>query len=472
MMNPKTAGFSSAVFLALSLAAPLAAQTTFQRTYGGEESDNGRSVLQTTDGGYIIAGWTQSFGAGSSDVYLVKTDASGDTLWTRTYGGTARDRGYSVAQTTDSGYVITGYTNSFGAGSSDVYVVKTAATGDTMWTRTYGGSYDDYGHSVAQTTDGGYVIAGETWSFGAGSHDFWLIKTDAFGDTMWTRTFGGTLWDKGYSVAQTADGGYVIAGLTMSFAAGLFDVYLVKTDASGDTIWTRTYGGDSSDTGRSVLQTGDGGYVITGCTNSFGVDGDNVWLIKTDASGDTMWTRTYGGVDEDYGYSMAQTADGGYVITGRTYSFGAGRADVWLIKTDAFGDTMWTRTFGGTGDDCGESVRQTTDGGYIIAGYTWSFGAELWDVYLIKTDSAGNSPAIAEPEPPVAREHIKATIVRGVLHMPETEMTNAQCPMTLLDIAGMRAMNLRAGPNDVRHISPGIYFVRQAPSIHKVVITH
>ncbi len=447
--------------LVLSLVAPLTAQVTFIRTYGGTDSDGGRSVAQTTDGGYIITGWTRSFGAGDADVYLVRTDARGDTLWTRTYGGTDSDRGLSVTQTADSGYVIAGYAKSFGAGSSDVYLVKTDASGDTIWTRTYGGSYDDYGYSVAQTADGGYIIAGETWSFGAGSHDFWLIKTDASGDTIWTRTYGGTLWDKSFSVAQTVDDGYVIAGFTMSFAAGMFDVYLVKTDAAGDTMWTRTYGGDSSDSGRSVVQTADGGYVITGCTNSFGVDGDNVWLIKTDAAGDTIWTRTYGDTWPAYGYSVAQTADGGYIISGWTGSFGTYYSDVYLIKTDAAGDTMWTRTWGGTAADKGYSVAQTTDGGYAVAGYTASFGAGASDVWLIKTDSAGRvAVAIAEPQPPVAHKPAPATIARGVLHMPETEMTNARYPITLLDVAGRKAMNLKAGTNDVRHLAPGVYFVR------------
>jgi predicted secreted protein len=263
--------------------------------------------------------------------------------------------------------------------------------------RTYGGTNHDWGWSVVQTTDGGYVIAGATKSFGAGSYDVYLVKTDASGDTVWTRTYGGTDDDWGRSLAQTADGGYVITGYSESYGAGGCDVWLIRADASGDTIWTRTYGGTRDDYGYSVRQTADGGYVITGETWFYGVGFCDVWLIKTDASGDTMWTRTYGGTDYDRGESVLQTADGGYVITGETSSFGAGGSDVWLIKTDAAGDTMWTRTFGGAGNDYDESVAQTADGGYIIAGYTGSFSAGGLDAWLIKTDSAGNAPAIAEP---------------------------------------------------------------------------
>jgi hypothetical protein len=203
----------------LSLAAPLTAQViTFQRTYGGRDYDEGSSVTQTADNGYIIAGRTESFGAGHADVYLVKTDANGDTVWTRTYGGTAYDLGHSVAQTADGGYIITGWTRSFGAGNYNVWLIKTDASGDTIWTRALGGTGYDYGHSVAQTANGGYVVAGHTNSFGVG-RDIWLIKTDPSGDTTWTHTYGGTDYDCGYSVAQTTDGGYVIVGRTTTSAA-------------------------------------------------------------------------------------------------------------------------------------------------------------------------------------------------------------------------------------------------------------
>jgi hypothetical protein len=361
------------------------AQQTWERTYGGTGNDFGQSGQQTTDGGYIVAGFTSSFGAGSWDVYLIKTNASGDTLWTRTYGGTDEDVGYSVQQTSEGGYIIAGYSGYFGPRKNDVYLIKTNASGGTLWTRTYGGTNYDYGESVQQTTDGGYIIAGFTYSFGAGGYDVYLIKTDASGDTLWTRTYGGAGDDQGESVQQTSDGGYIVAGITRTM--GYQEVWLIKTNASGDTLWTRTYG-PHDDWAQSVQQTSDGGYIIAG--SAYINNNEHVCLIKTNASGDSIWTRTYGGTGSDVGLSVKQTTDGGYIITGRTSSFGAGGYDVYLIKTNGSGDTLWTRTYGGTGDDWGYSIQQTTDGGYIIAGYTSSFGAGGYDVYLIKTDANGN----------------------------------------------------------------------------------
>jgi len=362
------------------------------RTYGGSDSDQGYSVKQTTDGGYIVAGMTESFGAGSRDVYLVKTDALGDTIWTRTYGGSDWDDGRSIAQTTDGGYIVAGSTFFFGPGGDYIHLIKIDSLGDTLWTRTYGGYTDDYGLFVAQTSDSGYIVAGNTHSFGAGLFDIYLIKTDASGDTIWTRTYGGSYNDFGQFVAQTTDGGYIIVGYTESFGAGGKDIYLVKTDAAGDTLWTRTYGGSFDDLGQSVAQTTDGGYIVAGCTESFGAGGNDVYLVKTDATGDTLWTRTYGGGYEEWGYSVIQVSDGGYIVAGGTYSFGIDYyCDVYLVKTDTAGDTIWTRTYGGSGGDVGCSVAQTTDGGYIITGYTESFGSGGSDVYLIKTDSLGHT---------------------------------------------------------------------------------
>jgi len=360
-------------------------QINFERAYGGSNFDGGRSVWQTTDGGYVIAGYTYSFGAGLIDVYLIKTDSIGDTLWTRTYGGESNDYGWSVKQTTDGGYIIAGYTRSFGAGGYDVYLIKTNASGETLWTKTYGGNRNEEGRSVQQTTDGGYVITGYTYSFGADSTNVYLIKTDSSGDTLWTKTYGGNRNEEGTSVQQTTDGGYVIAGSTRSFGAGADDVYLIKTDSSGVALWTRTYGSNYLDKGYSVQQTTDGGYVITG----YSADSWDVYLIKTDSSGDTLWTRTYGGNYLDEGYSVQQTTDGGYIVAGcSSYSLG-GLLHVYLIKTDSSGDSLWARAYEGQDwDDYGWSVQQTTDGGYVIVGYTGSFGA-YGDVYLIKTDPDG-----------------------------------------------------------------------------------
>ena len=307
------------------------------KIFGGTEWDFAYSVQQTSDGGYIVSGSTESLGAGNDDVYLIKTDSSGNTLWAKTFGGTGSESGQSVQQTSDGGYIIAGKTASLGSGNEDIYLIKTDSSGDTLWTKTFGETSLDEGFSVQQTSDGGYIIVGNAGEYLLESYVY-LIKTDDSGDTLWTKTYGGTSLDGGNSVQQTNDGGYIIAGWTRSFGAGDMDVYLIKTDESGDTLWTKTFGGQSSDQGQSVKQTSDGGYIIVGWTGSFGAGDSDVYLIKTDGSGDTLWTKTFGGTDLDWGYSVQQTNDGGYIVAGRTRSFGAGDMDVYLIKTDANGD--------------------------------------------------------------------------------------------------------------------------------------
>jgi len=373
------------------------AQVKFERTYGGAWTDAAQCVQQTQDGGYIVAGGTWSFG-GQGNLLIVKTDSVGDSMWMRTYGGHQYDLCYSVQQTLDSGYIVVGWTSSFGAGLEDIYLIKLDTQGDTMWTRTYGGGGNDRGYCVQETGDGCYIVAGWTSSFGAGLGDIYLIKLDTQGDTMWTRTYGGGGNDRGYCVQETGDGGFVITGYTDSFGVGGWDVYLVKTDSLGDSVWTRTFGGISHDLGYSVGQTFDGGYIITGHTYSFGAGEYDVYLIRTDSLVGTVWTKTYGGNGHDGGRSLQQTQDGGYIMGGWTNSFGADVGDVYLVKTDTLGDTLWTRTYGGFTMDYGNHVQQTQDRGYVIAGYTASFGAGMEDIYLIKTDENGLT-AVQEERP-------------------------------------------------------------------------
>jgi hypothetical protein len=387
--------------LSVHLSTPSLAQVSFERTYGNIPSSGGNSVQQTTDGGYIIAGDIGDFAGGLFSVYLIRTDSLGDTLWTKTYGGFGDDEGNSIQQTSDGGFIIAGRTRSFGSGLYDVYLIRTDSSGDAIWARTYGGNNVDEGFSVQETMDGGFIVAGGTWSFGAGEGDVYLIRTDPNGDTLWTRTYGGSLWDYGYSVQETQDSGYVVTGITASFGGGWYDVYLIRTDTNGDTLWTRAYGGTEWDYGYSVQVTHDNGFVIGGRTTSFGAGNNDVYLVKTDSTGDTLWTKTFGGTDFDIGKSVRVTQDSGYVITGITSSFGPGFYDVYLVRTDASGNAIWTRTFGGGSDDGGESIQETQDGGFIIAGFTASFRKGLlvhqWgDVYLIKTDSNGQVVGLEE----------------------------------------------------------------------------
>jgi predicted secreted protein len=262
--------------------------------------------------------------------------------WSKTFGGTSDDAGCSVRQTSDGGYVVVGYTSSYGAGGDDVWLIKTDSNGDEAWDRTFGETSDDMGVSFQQTSDGGYVIAGYTSSYGAGGDDVWVIKTDSDGNEAWDKTFGGTSDDNGVSVQQTSDGGYVIAGYTSSYGAGAGDVWLIKTDSNGNEAWDKTFGGASEDAAWSVQKTSDSGYVIAGYTSSYGAGGDDVWLIKTDSNGNEAWDKTFGGTPFDNGMSVQQTSDGGYVIAGSTSSYGAGGSDVWLIKLGPEGEPPMT----------------------------------------------------------------------------------------------------------------------------------
>jgi hypothetical protein len=358
----------------------------WSRTFGGPSGECGSCLDQTQDGGYIITGYTYSYGAGDHDLWLVKTDARGETAWTRTYGGTDHDEGRAVQQTQDGGYIVAGSTESFAAGRKAAWLIKTNAYGDTLWTKTYGGWYN-FGFSVQQTRDGGYILAGGAESGNA--NDAWLAKLDADGNVTWNKTYGGAGYEGIVSVRQTQDCGYIVAGYTSSFGAGGYDVWLIKTDSSGDSVWTRTYGGTGEEEGYSVQQTRDGGYAISGCTDSYGAGVLDAWLIKTDTHGDTIWTRTYGSFSYERGWSVQQTPDDGYIIAGYMCDIGAGGGDVWVVKTDASGNKAWDLALGGTSDDLGYSVQQTKDGGYVVVGTTESFGAGGEDVWLIKLDSEG-----------------------------------------------------------------------------------
>lgn len=379
------------LFISLLLFNFAIAQVTFQKTYGGTSIDDANSIQLTNDGGYIIAGTTASYGAGLYDVYLIKINAIGDTLWTKTYGGTDEDFGYAVQQTTDGGYIVLGTTSSFGLGFySDIYLIKTDFEGNLIWSKTYGGDNSvEEGYFVQQTTDGGYLLTGRT-GLGVGNTNIYVVKTTYNGDTLWTKTFSRSSYSSGYSVLETIDNFYIITGFCSSLINGSYDICIIKTDNNGDTLWTKTYGGNSRDYAYSIQQTLDGGFIIVGSTQNFVGGGYNVYLIKTDNLGNVIWSKIYVGIAEDAGLFVQQTSDGGYIITGYTLSFGAGNGDVYLIKTDALGDITWSKAYGGSSYDYGFAVRQTSDGGYIVAARSASFSG-LDDVYIIKTDANGNS---------------------------------------------------------------------------------
>ncbi|KPL17296.1 MAG: hypothetical protein AMS23_05555 [Bacteroides sp. SM1_62] len=350
------------------------------RTYGGPLEENGHRVHQTADEGYIISGYTKSLGAGESDAWLLKTNADGDTSWTKTFGGETWDWGQDVLQTEDGGYLLVIRCYSFGHGYYDAWIIKTDPQGDTLWTKFWGEEPHEWLSSVQHTDDGGYIFAGHTYSFGAKSQDVWLVKSDSTGEILWMKTYGGELDDNASFVQQTSDGGFIIIGRTYSYSEGGSDIWLVKTNSAGDTLWTRAFGGMDFDYGVTVRQSNDEGYILVGSTSSFGAGELDIWLIRTDTMGNTLWTRTFGGSDIDRPFSLIQLSDGNYLIGGVTNSTGIGFNEGWLILTDPNGDTLWTQTLGGEWDDIIMDCEETSDGELIITGYTdvEDENADLW----------------------------------------------------------------------------------------------
>ena len=282
------------------------AQIKFERVYGSTGYDYGYSVAQMYDSGYAVVGTTTSFGSGSTDMYLLRTNSMGVAIGQKTFGGINIDQAYSVESTIDSGLVIAGYTNSLGFGGYDMYVIKTDKNCDTLWTKTYGGTNWDFAYSIQQTADSGYVIAGGTYSSGNGSEEVFLVKTNSYGDTLWTKTYGGLNDEEARSVKQTSDGGYILTGYSKSFGDSNGDIYTIKTDSMGDTLWTYTYQGTLDDLSYDVLEDNTGaGYIISGETKSVALGFQGI-IIRLNTSGTQISASTiYGSTANDGIHSIA-----------------------------------------------------------------------------------------------------------------------------------------------------------------------
>ena len=397
-------------------------------TYGGLNGDFPSSIQQTADGGYIAAGYTYSFGAGSyCDAWVMKLDSTGAITWQKTYGGTNYDVTYSIQQTADGGYIVAGSTQSFGAGSNDVWIMKLESTGAITWQKTYGGTGTDYASSIQQTLDGGYIVAGSIRSFGAGDSDVWVMKLDATGGVTWQRTYGGVDSDWAHVVQQTQDGGYIVAGATYSFGEGDRDAWVLKLDSTGAVTWQKTYGGEAIDFPYSIQQTQDGGYVLAGYTESFDPDDRDAWVLKLDSTGAITWQKSYGGIGSDDATSIQQSEDGGFIVAGYTQSFGAGSLDAWIMKLDGTGAITWQKTYGGvTGQKLASSIQQTQDGGYIVMGANGPFG-DAYDIFILKLDSSGSIGSC--PFEGVSTAVVADTTVTGV----DTTVVPANTTVTGVD---------------------------------------
>ena len=356
------------------------------RIYGGSDYDWTKSIQQTSDGGYIVAGYTYSFGAGENDCWILKLTSAGNIEWQRTYGRISHDGARSIQQTGDGGYIVAGYTYSFSAGEYDFWILKLDSAGAIQWQCTYGGIEWDIASSIQQTSDGGYIVAGHTYSFGAGQNDFWILKLNSTGTIQWQLTYGGSSWDYAVCIQQTNDGGYIVAGDAYSLGAGGRDIWILKLTSTGNIEWQQIYKEGST---ASIQQTTDGGYIVAADTRSFGAGEYDCWILKLDSTGNIEWQRTYGGSNSDHASSIQQTTDGGYIVAAHTTSFGAGASDSWILKLDSTGTIQWQRTYGGIEWDIASSIQQTGDGGYIVAADTASFGAGNKDFWILKLNPEG-----------------------------------------------------------------------------------
>lgn len=356
----------------------------WSKNYGDTGTDMIRSIVQTSDGGYMAAGHIESNVTRSYDIWVIKLDNNGNKKWDKVFGSYGYELATSIVQTIDGGYVVLGETTSYGAGSYDIWVIKLDRNGNKQWDRTFGGNdYDLPSFSIVQTVDGGYVVLGQTKSYGSGDSNIWVIKLDPEGNKQWDKTYGGKTHESAAGIAQTADNGYILGGKTVS---GNVDAWVIKLTKDGKEQWNKTFGGIFVDGVNSIVQTFDGNYVIAGYKES-STRSTDIWVIKLDRDGNILWEKTYGGQKNELASAIAQTSDGGYIVAGDTYSIGAGGLDAWLIKLDSDGNKQWDKTYGGEGEDFSWSIVQSTDGTYAIAGYTTSYSNGSADAWIFKIDS-------------------------------------------------------------------------------------
>ena len=367
--------------------------TSFISAWGGIKADRANSIIQTGDSGYAIAGYTESYSAGAnnSDAFLAKYNSTGVLVWNKTWGGTSYDAAESVIQTSDGGYVVVGSTASYAVAGTggDTFILKYDSIGDLVWSKTWGGASSDHAYSVIQTDDDSYVVTGYADISGAGN-DVFLLKYDSTGNLIWNKTWGSAGSDGAMSLMSTSDGGYMIAGSTNITDVSYGDTLLLKYDSNGSLVWNKTWGGATkSDNAKSVIQTNDGNYVVAGSTDNYSHGNSDMFLIKYDTTGAVIWSKVWGGTGYDYAYSVVQTNDGGYVVAGYGSSFGAGSYSLMVVKYNSSGDLEWNKTFSGSSWAFGASIVKTTDNGYAVAGWTNSYGAGSDDMLFVKFRANG-----------------------------------------------------------------------------------
>lgn len=357
---------------------------SWYQCYGGILIDEGRCCVATADGGYVLIGDTHSFGNGVSDIWAIRTDAYGAILWESTFGGDLEDYGASILGTADGGYIIAGCTYSFGAGNGDGWLLKTDSSGNIEWDTTFGTQNDDWFREADKTADGGYILAGASGVFGD-DMNFYLVRVDSTGSLIWERSIGGNADDGAFSVQQTADAGYIIAGSTESYGAGWADGWIVKTDSTGESEWDLILGDISFDRFTSIRQTADGQFVATGYSYSSTSDDRYLWLVGITDTGALKWEKLFEGEGSAAGMSLQSLDDGGCIVVGSTQPAPGFENSIWLVRTDSLGDIEWDLTLQSDYPTLGEHVTQSPDTGYAVVG-TQLVTNEDRDIILAKAE--------------------------------------------------------------------------------------
>lgn len=358
-------------------------------TYGGTNDDYARQIIATKDSGYIVVGTTSSFGVAQTDIYIVKTDNNGVKEWSSRYGTPGIDWGYAIRQTYDNGYVVTGYTNQNAATGYDIYLLKIDSAGNVQWTKTIGGPDWDFGYGIEVTPDSGYIICGKSYSYSNGSSDVYIVKTNSSGDVLWQKNYGGTNAESANAIIRDRDNNYGIVGQTKSYGSGDDDLWIIKIDGNGDSLWTRLYGTPLYDAGNAIDTTLDGNFITNGTTNGFSPDSSSdMMLIKTRSDGHWMWTRIHGaGQKTEKGSVVKQLPNGDIFDGGTTDAYGLGKTAYYMLRNDSQGNFLFGCAFGGTDYEEGYSVAVGKDNQIVFAGISNSYGCGLYDMYLARIDT-------------------------------------------------------------------------------------
>ncbi len=371
-----------------------ASASSFVVAWGETDSSLNEAITQTSDGGYVVAGTTDEYGAGYNDAFIAKYTSTGTLSWSKTWGGADDDCAHSMVETSDGGYVITGETWSYGTGGyANAFIAKFTSTGTLSWSKTWRGADYNAAYSIIQTSDGGYAIAGQTKDDEQTFSDAFIAKFTSIGTLSWSKILdegGDYSIDYINSIIQTTDGGYAVTLYSSYMDEDVYTYYtypyIVKLTSTGELSWSKTWIEDSSyeEYANSIIQTTDGGYAIAGSTGLYGAGAEDAFIAKFTSTGTLSWSKTWGGADNDYAYSIIQTSDGGYAVAGTTDSYGAGDGDEYIAKFTSTGTLSWSKTWGidGSAEEVWEII-QTADGGYAIAGEIYR---NSWDkdAYIAK----------------------------------------------------------------------------------------